>query len=604
MLSHLAPIVASFFFTFLNIFTHGNAVLEPDEEGSSFLSLEFFNLEWLSVGDGEFSKKFSRGLSIRIFNLDWGRGAEARELSGKSGHVWEDDLRCSNVRGNITIYKTPSQTQVFAHVDSWQVLTSVRTFSCSIPKSKKKSDCEEKGTPFRFLSLYLKQSKQVSTVVKLRQITGVLSLRLSPSTIYRLGLGDAILKSMEGRQITPCSTCGSSIGLIPDAPPKISLVDSPQRESMARSVVSETEQRIADLEEIKRRSSETHQLILRRLEEYHSYAFYHKSFLAPIRHFPSELLSEIFVICVTGSASDRFSCLSTLKKVCCRWRDIVHTTPRLWNRLPSISADPLLETEPSGLQIYLTLARDLPLSIDVHIHQSCVTVTPMLQTLVTHSDRIGELKIHCEWKALSLLSGMSSRLRNLRTLELTTNNSIEDTDTAIFSISPQLHDVCFMPSMSGYHLSRLILPWTQLKTVTIQWLDLDYAWMILSKAPHMEMCTFIQIANVGNPRGIIRHTGLKGLSFKKVPCNEQTVFPASLSDNLVLPNLNSLLFQLDELTIDPIIALISRSGCRLTKLALNSPWIGSSLSVAGGDSLTYPSGSALPPVCRYQRSYH
>ena len=58
---------------------------------------------------------------------------------------------------------------------------------------------------------------------------------------------------------------------------------------MPRSVVSETELRIANLDEIKRRSSETHELILCRLEEYHSYAFYHKSFLAAIRHFPSEL---------------------------------------------------------------------------------------------------------------------------------------------------------------------------------------------------------------------------------------------------------------------------------------------------------------------------
>jgi hypothetical protein len=349
---------------------------------------------------------------------------------------------------------------------------------------------------------------------------------------------------------------------------------------MARSVVYETDQRIADLEEMKRLSLETHQLILRRLEEYHSYAFYHKSLLTPIRRFPSELLSEIFVICVTDSAPDRFfsaSRLSPLRKVCRRWRDIVDTTPRLWNHPPHISATSFLGADPSCLQIYFTLARDLPLSIDVYIYRTCVTVTPMLETLITHSEQIGELKVHCEWRGLRLLSGMSSRLRNLRTLELTTTNSIEDTDTAIFSIAPQLRDVCFMPSSSGYPLSRLGLPWTQLKTVTIQWPDLDYAWMVLLKAPQMEMCTFIQVLNVGNPRGNIRHTGLKGLSFKKAPRNQHTVFPAALFDNLDLPNLNSLLVELDDLTIHPIIALIARSGCRLTKLALNTPFIKGSL---------------------------
>jgi hypothetical protein len=79
----------------------------------------------------------------------------------------------------------------------------------------------------------------------------------------------------------------------------------------------------------------------------------------------------------------------------------------------------------------------------------------MLKTLITHSKQIGELKVHCEWRELRLLSGMSSRLCNLHTLELTTFNGIEDTDTAIFSIAPQLRDVCFMPSRSGYQLSRL-----------------------------------------------------------------------------------------------------------------------------------------------------
>ena len=52
--------------------------------------------------------------------------------------------------------------------------------------------------------------------------------------------------------------------------------------------------------------------------------------------------------------------------------------------------------------------------------------------------------------------------------------------------------------------------------------------------------------NNGNPwHGTIRHTELKELSFKDVLNNDTDTFPAALSDVLVLPNLVSLLIDLE-----------------------------------------------------------
>ena len=115
--------------------------------------------------------------------------------------------------------------------------------------------------------------------------------------------------------------------------------------------------------------------------------------------------------------------------------------------------------------------------------------------------------------------------------------------------------------------------------------DLDYVWMIFSQALHMESCTFIQIIYDGNPwHRIIRHTELKELSFEDVLNNYADTFPAALSDVLVLPNLVSLLINLEgdefligRLLIILIVSLIMRSECRLTKLVLKASIINGSL---------------------------
>ena len=124
-----------------------------------------------------------------------------------------------------------------------------------------------------------------------------------------------------------------------------------------------------------------------------------------------------------------------------------------------------------------------------------------------------------------------------------------------------------------------------IKTLTIGMPDLDYVWMIFSQALHMESCAFVQMIYDGNPwHGIIRHTELKELSFKDVLNNSADTFPAALSDVLVLPNLVSLLIDLEgdallfgRLPIIPIVSLIMRSKCRLTKLVLKAPLINGSL---------------------------
>lgn len=302
--------------------------------------------------------------------------------------------------------------------------------------------------------------------------------------------------------------------------------------------------------------------------------------MAPIRRLPTELLSEIFAIYVADDIKTSSGMLRrqwSLAQVCRRWCHVVLNTPRLWNRPPRIYAGMTHEVDPSSVKTHFVRAGGLPLSIDVSINLgACAKPSRLLATLVKHSNQIGELKIESQWEAFCAISGIRSKLSNLRTLTLTTATP-QINNTSVFSLAPQLRGVSFMSKrvLCGDQFSRLVLPWSQLKTITINLPNLDYAWKVFSNAPHMETCTFTKIVNNGTPHGIVRHMDLQQLLLKG--CQDGPAFPIALFDTLVLPNLINLLIEFDNLTIDPITSLITRSGCSLSKLILNCPIVRGSL---------------------------
>ena len=214
-------------------------------------------------------------------------------------------------------------------------------------------------------------------------------------------------------------------------------------------ISSGAKQRIIDLEEMKQLSLKNHGMILQHLGEYRHFASYQKFLIAPICHIPNELLSEIFIMCIADSnfkTPFSFSGLPwLLGKVCPLWCDIMLNTPFLWNRIPQISVQSdSLGTNHALVQMSMELARE-PLSINIDIDTTLYDVsTPLLDTLLSHSDQISELEVNCHWGSLCLLSGLHAKLPNLQTLKLTTTNSNHDLNTTIFSIALQLRDVCFL----------------------------------------------------------------------------------------------------------------------------------------------------------------
>ncbi|KAK7043144.1 hypothetical protein VNI00_008498 [Paramarasmius palmivorus] len=118
----------------------------------------------------------------------------------------------------------------------------------------------------------------------------------------------------------------------------------------------------------------------------------HHALLSPIRRVHTDILREIFVRCLP---EDHLPCPNLreapllLTRICQRWREVVISTPELWNRihislsfpqspqgLPSLR--PLMEKKAQGLEVWLGRSGTMPLTV------SFCAVIPSMGSQVGH----------------------------------------------------------------------------------------------------------------------------------------------------------------------------------------------------------------------------
>ncbi|KAK7007387.1 hypothetical protein R3P38DRAFT_3281627 [Favolaschia claudopus] len=108
---------------------------------------------------------------------------------------------------------------------------------------------------------------------------------------------------------------------------------------------------------------------------------------SPLRRFPPELLSHIFMLCREDCwhriCDEDSHTLITLGKVCSRWRTISREMPQLWTKM-HFSTWALRPCNAAGTRHLLDLSRDLPLSLHIS------TVVAMDDSSSQGSDDNGE----------------------------------------------------------------------------------------------------------------------------------------------------------------------------------------------------------------------
>ncbi|KAJ3881003.1 hypothetical protein F5051DRAFT_322818, partial [Lentinula edodes] len=105
-----------------------------------------------------------------------------------------------------------------------------------------------------------------------------------------------------------------------------------------------------------------------------SYVETHRGLLAPIRRLPVEVLTEIFVLCLS---TERYPVRSLreapllLTMICRHWREVTLKSPSLWNSLhiylPQDLTKEAVTLRERGVNQWLTRSSPLPLSLSLCI---------------------------------------------------------------------------------------------------------------------------------------------------------------------------------------------------------------------------------------------
>ncbi|KAJ3850959.1 hypothetical protein EV368DRAFT_66155 [Lentinula lateritia] len=174
--------------------------------------------------------------------------------------------------------------------------------------------------------------------------------------------------------------------------------------------------------------------------EVRQYVKIHRGLLAPIRRLPVEVLTEIFVLCLS---TERYPVRSLreapllLTMICRHWREVTLKSPSLWNSLhiflPHDLAKEAVTLRERGVDQWLTRSGSLPLSLSLcisasRIHHGLESLDvdkkyfPWLAMLMKFNLRVAELTLNLDPPAFPLLQNfLPQNFPNLRSLSLHPN---------------------------------------------------------------------------------------------------------------------------------------------------------------------------------------
>ena len=237
-----------------------------------------------------------------------------------------------------------------------------------------------------------------------------------------------------------------------------------------RALISEAEARIEDLHRrfpARNRASKVKESQLLKIIETH------RALLSPVRYLPSEILQEIF----RHYANNRRAVVIAempwrLGLVSHRWREVALSLPSLWDNIPRVD---IFHTSPKRSYVRAliclirrsgtspTLKFDLTAEVLGSLREAQKSL--VIKEIILHSERIEQLSIYINEKAMLLFQGFKGRLPNLRILRVQfyTQHSALPENLDIFETAPALRHV----AIGAYHsdhisYGRVLLPWSQI----------------------------------------------------------------------------------------------------------------------------------------------
>ncbi|KII88078.1 hypothetical protein PLICRDRAFT_659334 [Plicaturopsis crispa FD-325 SS-3] len=222
-----------------------------------------------------------------------------------------------------------------------------------------------------------------------------------------------------------------------------------------------------------------------------------------IRHFPSELLSEIFLL---NTALESIPSIGSfagqrplrLGQVCRQWREVALSTSRLWSNIVISSRPGSVDRYQALISLWIERSGLQPLSLTVRGRPDDrnIPLPPLFQPLVTHSHRWKSLTCVPSVEGLDDVLGQLPNLKALRFLSVFEEPANDEAraltvsrTTVPFQILPRLEQLR-IPSM--YLVPEAVFPWDKITRLTVDFAGAPNLQFLLLHLPSLIHCTLCQ----------------------------------------------------------------------------------------------------------------
>ncbi|KAF7354795.1 F-box domain-containing protein [Mycena sanguinolenta] len=216
---------------------------------------------------------------------------------------------------------------------------------------------------------------------------------------------------------------------------------------------------------------------------------------SPIRTLPVELLAVFFGLAIRSDTRLYVRDVLRISQVCSGWRQVAHSTPRLWAR--ALQVDLGLGRGRHGEQVYVDglktwLQRSAPLTVPISLMLDDRISQYMVEEVLETAPRWRTLDLNAPANMPPSFSNRlaDARLDNLEELDLTRirlNEYAAPTPLPLFTAVPRLRKLRFRIYSDTF---TNFVPWTQLTDVDLHSCSPDIVFDILSQ------CTNLVRANI------------------------------------------------------------------------------------------------------------
>ncbi|KAJ7685655.1 hypothetical protein DFH06DRAFT_1159061 [Mycena polygramma] len=298
---------------------------------------------------------------------------------------------------------------------------------------------------------------------------------------------------------------------------------------------------------------------------------------------PPEILAQIFIHCLDIDEDDNDDFivpdLATapliLCGICRRWRDVAISTPALWSSL-HIDFGYYNERQTAEFhQMWLSRARNTPLSLRLRLHYHRVPMGPEVSLLKTIKGLSQQWR-NIDFETPDMASFVFPVRGSFPLLEKLNISSIDDLDNDLpitFCDAPTLREVAF-----SRHYPQIKIPWHQLTTFRVLDIEiLDCVDVLHNSSNLLDASFLIRGQPTALPASIVKHSRLESLAldvcydYDEPDMDSLDVLP--ILGCLEIPSLRSLTLEFPEQSPDtdvsPFLSFMSRFFAQLRILGLS-----------------------------------